>query len=760
MIEPNDEGEAVAPEPRRKRPRWLRRLTVASERGRLMPVVELLTIALMIGVAVSSYFIVTSRGDADGLLSPPAVAGLLVANLVPAMALMVLAARRFAIRRAAKTQIGSRGRLHVRLVAIFSLIASVPTLLVVIFASLLLQSGISFWFSDQAQSTISNARNTTETYRREQLADIHAEIETMGGDVVDRINQFGVNDPLLGEFLFSQTLNRKLVETALLSVNSEGVIQMQAGVNLYDRPLESRFPVAELLAMSAGQVKTQFDGSDRIEGVVRLDPELRLYVYGSRDAAVLMEMVRGAESAASDYQAVQEQSRAYQLQFNAALFIVSLLIVAVAIWIALQLADRMVRPVGQLVAAARRVTEGDMSARVPGARARDELGTLGQAFNRMTMRVEEQTGALVSANTQLENRRAFIEAVVSGVTAGIVSVDRERRVQLINPSAEALLRTNERAVVGQPLAELAPELDRHLDADEGEDVVQIARDDEIHTLAVKRVKADGGHILTFDDITDQLLDQRRAAWSDVARRIAHEIKNPLTPIQLAAERLQRRYGKEIESDPATFEKLTGTIVRQVGDLRRMVDEFSSFAQMPKPVFREEAIGEIARQALFLHEVAHPDIKFVLDVPEPAPVMLCDRRLIGQALTNIVKNAVEAIEQRREDGEGKRTGKSRDRVALGMAVERDELTIVVSDTGIGLPADRKRLTEPYMTTRAKGTGLGLAIVKKIIEDHCGHVVFEDADGGGTRVRLIFDLAALARVNSGEPSSVDENTKEKS
>ena len=429
---------------------------------------------------------------------------------------------------------------------------------------------------------------------------------------------------------------------------------------------------------------------------------------------------------------------------------------SVAIWIALQLADRMVRPVGLLVAAARRVTEGDMTARVPGARARDELGTLGQAFNRMTTRVEEQTGALVAANTQVENRRAFIEAVVSGVTAGIVSVDLERRVQLINPSAEDLLRTNERAVIGQPLAELAPELEQHLDVEEGEDVVQINRDGEVHTLAVKRVKTDAGYILTFDDITEQLVDQRRAAWSDVARRIAHEIKNPLTPIQLAAERLQRRYGKEIESDPATFEKLTGTIVRQVGDLRRMVDEFSSFAQMPKPVFREEAIGEIARQALFLHEVAHPDIKFTLDLPEPAPTMLCDRRLIGQALTNIVKNAVEAIEQRREDAEGT----SQDRVAMGIAVERDELAIVVSDTGIGLPTERKRLTEPYMTTRAKGTGLGLAIVKKIVEDHCGHVMFEDADGGGTRVRLTFDLAALARLNSGEPiRGADENRVDK-
>ena len=755
MIQTNSEGAAAAPEPRRKRPRWLRRLSVASERGRLMPVIEIATILLMIGVATASYFIVTTRSE-DGLLSPPAVAALLVANLVPAMALLVLLARRFAIRRAAKTQIGSRGRLNVRLVAIFSLIASVPTLLVVIFASLLLQSGINFWFSEQAGGIFASGQAVAQQYRQEQLADVEAEVATMGGDTADFINQYGTENSLFYDFLLEQTTRRRLLEGVLLTINSEGAIQVQVGINLYDRPLDSRFSAQELLAMRAGEVKVKYDSQDRIEGVVRLDPEARIYVYGARDATALTGIAQAAEKAAGDYQSVLDQSRRYQLQFNAALFVVSLLVVAVAIWIALQLADRMVRPVGQLVAAARRVTEGDMTARVPGARARDELGTLGQAFNRMTTRVEEQTGALVAANTQVENRRAFIEAVVSGITAGIVSVDRERRVQLINPSAEDLLRTNQRAVIGQPLAELAPELEHHLDAEEGEDVVQINRDGEVHTLAVNRVKTDTGYILTFDDITEQLLDQRRAAWSDVARRIAHEIKNPLTPIQLAAERLQRRYGKEIESDPATFEKLTGTIVRQVGDLRRMVDEFSSFAQMPKPVFREEAIGEIARQALFLHEVAHPDIKFTLDLPEPAPTMLCDRRLIGQALTNIVKNAVEAIEQRREDAEGAQ----QDRVAMGIAVERDELAIVISDTGIGLPKERKRLTEPYMTTRAKGTGLGLAIVKKIVEDHCGHVMFEDADGGGTRVRLSFDLAALARLNSGEPSGVNDLTKEKS
>jgi two-component system nitrogen regulation sensor histidine kinase NtrY len=313
-------------------------------------------------------------------------------------------------------------------------------------------------------------------------------------------------------------------------------------------------------------------------------------------------------------------------------------------------------------------------------------------------------------------------------------------IRLINSSAETLLRTTQNLAVGQPLRQLAPELDAQLDSEEREGIIQFASGGDPRTLAVKRVKVEGGHVITFDDITDQLQDQRRAAWSDVARRIAHEIKNPLTPIQLAAERLQRRYAKEITSDVGTFERLTGTIVRQVGDLRRMVDEFSSFARMPKPVFQPESIEEIARQVLFLHEVAHPDIRFTLDAPEPPPVMVCDRRQLGQALTNVVKNGIEAIGGRREEGRGG----GEDAIAMRIAQSEQRLVIEISDTGIGLPVERGRLTEPYVTTRVKGTGLGLAIVKKIVEEHFGTIEFDDAAGGGTIVRLVFDAEALARL----------------
>jgi two-component system nitrogen regulation sensor histidine kinase NtrY len=361
----------------------------------------------------------------------------------------------------------------------------------------------------------------------------------------------------------------------------------------------------------------------------------------------------------------------------------------------------------------------------------------------MTQRLEAQTSALVSANNQLANRRAFIEAVLSGVSAGVVSVDAAGVIQLLNSSAAALLVQPGDQPVGMPLTEVSPELSELMTAGVGHDIIQIRAGGDVRTLAVNVVADGGNRVLTFDDITQQLLDQRRAAWSDVARRIAHEIKNPLTPIQLAAERLQRRYAKEIQSDPGTFKRLTETIVRQVGDLRRIVDEFSSFARMPKPVFRVENMVDIARHALFLHEVAHPEIAFQFHADEEQD-LVCDRRQLGQALTNIVKNAVEAIEQRHIKAEAG----VRETVVghVIMAIERDEtaVLITVTDDGIGLPVERDRIIEPYMTTRAKGTGLGLAIVKKIVEEHFGTMHFSDAPGGGTVVSLRFDMERLTRL----------------
>lgn len=729
----------VASGGRRSHSRTRRRLALLVRRQRLMPLVEFGTIFAAIAIFAASYLIITDNGSPTRLLSPPLVALLLVANLVPAMGLLVLLARRIAKGRAARSAMGGGGRLHVRLVALFSGIASVPTLLVVIFASLLFQYGVEFWFSDRARTVLENADSVAQAFVDENKQRIVADVVAMGGDVNGYATAFGMDQPRFAEGLAWQVAARNLSEAAVIMIGADGQRRLIAGANLDKRPLELRLPASSLGELREGQARVVTEAGDRVETVIRLDPQRDVYLYASRDVPpTVLSSVSRARNALGDYNSMLERSRTLQVRFNAALLVVSLLIVAAAIWIALTVADRLVRPVSDLVLAARRVEAGDLSARVEAPRLRDEVGTLASAFNRMTYKIQEQTGAL-------ESRRAFTEAVLSAVSAGVVSVNREGRIRLINRSAETLLHTIGERPVGTPLEAVSSELAQLLDGSERDAVVQIASAGEPRTLAVRIVRTTDGHVLTFDDITQQLADQRRAAWADVARRIAHEIKNPLTPIQLAAERLQRRYGREIQSDPTTFERLTATIVRQVGDLRRMVDEFSSFARMPKPVFRSESIVDIARQALFLHEVAHTGIAFSLHAEEPIPAMVCDRRQIGQALTNVVKNAVEAVGQTPEHaGQANPVGM----VEMKIAAKDGKLVLSVADNGIGLPADRERITEPYVTTRSRGTGLGLAIVKNIVEQHSGTIGFIDRPGGGSIVQMTFDLNALGQLNVAE------------
>ncbi len=706
------------------------------------PVVELSVLAGAIAIAVVSYFIVTAVDSPQKLISPPLVASLLVANLLPGIALLVLLGRRVAMRRAASSPIGGRGRLHVRLVALFSVIAAVPTLLVVIFASLLFQYGVQFWFSDRARSMFEDASTIGQKNYRDELDRVDREVVAMSGDLATSLRTNAIDSKNFTRDLFLQTYQRELSEAIIVHLRADGQPVSLALVDPYDRDLNKVVTPAMVAKLKTGTPSVLVESFEAPGALTRLEYGTDNYLYVTRvfDAETSSLLKRG-KALVEDYRSLLMTSRSLQLRFNAALLLISLLIVGIAVAIALAVADRLVKPVGELVAAARRVEGGDLTARVAAPRTDDEVGTLANAFNAMTSRLQQQTGALVTANDQLDSRRALIEAVMSGVTAGVISIGPDGVVRLINSSAIALLGVGADASVGQPLASIAPELDALRHGEAREAVIQLTALGEARTLAVKITADEAGQVLTFDDITQQLLDQRRAAWSDVARRIAHEIKNPLTPIQLAAERLQRRYGKQITADDGTFARLTQTIIRQVGDLRRMVDEFSSFARMPKPVFREESLVDVARQALFLHEVAHTDIKFTLVHDEPPPLLVCDRRQIGQALTNIVKNAVEAIAAVGVDAAREVV------VTLSEANDGRQVIVSVADTGVGLPFERDRIIEPYMTTRAGGTGLGLAIVKKIIEEHFGTIAFSDRDGGGTIVSMAFDAAMLAPLDCG-------------
>ncbi len=700
-----------------------------------MPWLELAAGVGLIAMLTLSYTLFGRQAAGSAPLTPPLVATLLVFSLAPAILLLVLLGRRIAKRRAARSPVGGGGRLHVRLVAIFSTIASVPMLLVVVFASLLFQYGVEFWFSDRARGMLENASSLAQGYYEEKQQAVASETVTMAGDLRDYLQQANTQTPAFAEGYAWQVLSRNLSESAIVEVAPNGTPRTIAMVNPDARPVERRVSAEILAKLQRGSQVAVTNAPDRIEAVTRLYPGRNIYLYASRvaDRQALTQSDR-AKAVLADYDSLVDRSRRLQLQFNAALFFISLLIVGIAVWIALQVADRLVRPVGELVDAARRVTAGDLSARVPKMRSRDEVGTLSNAFNRMTARLETQT-------TTLETRRALIEAVLSGVSAGVVAVGADRSIRIVNDSAVDLLGLPDDRGVGRPLDTFAPELDQAIIGGEGEAIVELMRGGETRTLAVRVVADKGGHVLTFDDITQQLTDQRRAAWADVARRIAHEIKNPLTPISLAAERLKRRYSERIGEDDGTFIRLTDTIVRQVGDLRRMVDEFSSFARMPKPVFQREPMFDICREALFLHEVAHPGVTFELDAPDEPIFMVCDRRQLGQALTNIIKNAVEAIEQK---GESPAPGS----VRMTLAEAYGRVTVTVADTGIGLPDDRERLFEPYVTHRTRGTGLGLAIVKKIVEEHFGAIALSSASGAGTLVTVHFDAAALAACDGAE------------
>jgi len=735
---------------------WLERERAS---GRLYDRAAVLIAIFLVAMLGLSFWLLRRTGQPGTLLSPPVIALLLIANLIPAIALMVLFSRRIALQRAERGGLGS-GRLHTRLVALFSVIAAVPTVLVAIFASLLFQSGLEFWFSDRARGMLENTVEVAQGAYRYGIAQVGDESTAMSGDVAVYLQQLQIDDPRFQQGLALQVYRRSLNEAAILHVPPGKPIQTLAVVNGYDGMVDDLRIKAALDKLKPAPEGASVDAQtpNRISVLTRLRFGDNTYLYAARwiDPQLAVQMKR-ANDVLGDYRSLLKRSRTNQLRFNAALLFGALIIVGLAIITALRIADRMVRPVGQLVSAAGRIEQGDFSARVPVTETEDEVQTLATAFNRMTGRLEEQTGALKAANTQLETRRAFIEAVLSSVTAGVIALDSRNKILLMNRSAETLLHRGEEDIEGKALGEVSPDLDEFLRGDRAEANVTVVAGGGQRSLAVKRVRYQDGSVLTFDDITDQLTDQRRAAWSDIARRIAHEIKNPLTPIQLAAERLQRRFGEDIPSDKETFERLTGTIVRQVGDLRRMVDEFSNFARMPKPVFREENIHDIARQALFLHEVAHPGITFLLEPLQGDFEMVCDRRQLGQALTNVVKNGVEAIESRKSRGEHSLAG---DRVELKLHREdHHHLIIDVMDTGIGLPEDRERLTEPYMTTRVRGTGLGLAIVKKIVEEHMGEIAFLDRSGGGTHVRIAFDtekLAALATEEAAAPA--DDNPEE--
>ncbi|MET0588437.1 MAG: ATP-binding protein [Novosphingobium sp.] len=717
----------------RRWPRWWRRVQISARRANFFVVVEVLSVIAFLVMTAITWYELGVRTDADELLSSEVTAGLLVGTLVPAMAILVLLGRRMALRRAAEST-GGTGRLHVQLVFLFSLISAIPTLLVVVFASWLFQSGVEFWFSDNSRGMLENANKLARGYYEQTQRDVGYESVAMAGDLRAFLSEESIASPSFAEFYSYQVVNRKLNESAIIQKGADGQLRTAAIVDPKGDPNRQRITPQLLHRVDAGEGWVVNADANRIEAVTSIDRSAGIYLYTARSSDLLaFSQGQRAENIVRAYEMLTRRARVLQLRFNVALFVASLALVGLSVWFALRFADRQVKPLYELVDAARRVGSGNFALRVEGRKGADEIGLLNRAFNRMTDQLEKQTQALVGANQQLSERRAFIEAVLESVTAGVISLNAAGELQLMNSSAQKVLfGAREAPAEGTPLTNIFPQFAGLVDSEQTSGLIQFSRGGDLLTLAVKISRGSSGHVITFEDITRQLLDQRQAAWSDVARRIAHEIKNPLTPIQLATERLSRRYRKQIETDPELFEELTSTIIRQVGDLRRMVDEFSSFARLPKPIFRSEDAVDLARQAMFLQEVARPDIVFRFTAAEGIPPVLCDRHQFGQAMTNVLKNAVEAIEARAKT----ESGDYRGRITVSMNEDGESFVVVISDNGVGLPQDRERIVEPYVTTREKGTGLGLAIVNKIVEEHGGEMTFAGAEGGGTTVTMRF------------------------
>ncbi len=731
--------------------RWSRRVELARK-------LEIGLFGLALISLVATFVALSVKSTPMGVTSGT-VGALLVADGVLGLAMGALVARRLVKLWVARKEGMAGSKLLGRMVGFFSFIAVVPSIIMVIFSTVYLQFGIESWFSDKVRTTLDSSLQVAEAYIKEHRRVIEADIRAMANDL-NRQAIFVQQDTRLLQILVEdQTAKRALSEAIVF--DESGTLLARATLNLALAPIG----VPDMVMARAQQGKLVIISStddDRVRAIVKLEDFFDAYLYVSRfvDARVLGHL-DAVEGAIAEYQDLASQRGDLQVQFSFFYFVAALLLLMFAVWMGLSFATRMVAPISRLVEASERVGQGDLSARVPSQTSSDEIGILSRAFNRMTRQLQNQQEALIETNNQLDERRRFSEAVLSGVSAGVIGLDLEFRVTLPNPTACEFLGGDLAAVEGKDIRELIPEFEPFFAGLQQEPEqsglqaqIDVVRSGAARTLLV-RISTETseqrvtGYVVTFDDITDQLVDQRTAAWADVARRIAHEIKNPLTPIQLAAERLQRKYGDEIASDPRVFQQCTETIIRQVGDLRRMVDEFSSFARMPAPLFRIEDISDVARQALFMQQVGSPAIKFDFEAPAQAPLLVCDGRLIAQALTNLIKNAVESISARQsgEASGGPASEIQSDEagyIKISVLPSVEILEITVEDNGAGLPAGlSQRLTEPYVTTRAKGTGLGLAIVRKIMEDHGGTLVLENRGEGGVRAVLSFDHKELLK-----------------
>ncbi|WP_342729969.1 PAS domain-containing sensor histidine kinase [Bradyrhizobium sp. B117] len=644
-------------------------------------------------------------------------------------------------------------RLHVQIVSLFSIVAVLPAVLVAVVANVTIERGLDRLFSGPTKEVIQNSLTIARAYMQDHAQLIRGDIIGMANDIAHARPLYDQDRRSFRELLTASAGSRNLPGAMIIDKNTNILESADTGMRLAYSP-----PAPDFLSNvneSEPEIAVLPDASF-VAAVIRLRAfnDTFLYVARPLDPNVVAQL-KQTEVSVAEYAQIESRRLGIQVAFALMFAVIALTILMASVLIGLNFANSLVSPIRRLMNAAHRVSTGDLHVQVPVHQSEGDLAQLGETFNKMTQELRSQRDELVNASDLIDSRRRFIEAVLSSASAGIIGVDTSGSVGILNRSAEKLIGHSEAETLGHPLSDVLPELDEMMKtAREGtqrlvQGQITITRDGTERNLSV-RVSAEknqphDSYIITLDDITELVSAQRTSAWGDVARRIAHEIKNPLTPIQLSAERIRRKFGKTIteDKDKQIFDQCTDTIVRQVDDIRRMVDEFSRFARMPKPVMEGEDVADTVRQAVFLMKVAHPELDIEAEFKEDPLRAQFDRRLISQAVTNIVKNATEAIEQVPPEELGKDGGKGR--IDVVVSREGADVLIDVIDNGIGLPkVARSRLLEPYVTTRAKGTGLGLAIVGRVLEDHGGRIELKDASDfregqRGAWMRLRFAIS---------------------
>ncbi|SMC68295.1 PAS domain-containing sensor histidine kinase [Rhizobium sp. RU36D] len=688
-----------------------------------------------------------------------------VINSLFVVGLLVLIGREVSRLIKARTRGRAAARLHVRIVVLFSIVAISPAILVAIFASITLNVGLDRWFSLRTQSIVSSSMNVAQAYMLENASYLQGQTISMANDLDRNRALYYLDRTGFVHLLTRQAKGRGMLGAFI--VRDDGSVMTQADIST-DKPLPA-IPTDALESAAAGTPTLIPPGVTNLVGaIIKLDSISGGFLYTIRAVdPKVMSAMRLMEENTAAYKAMEAGRGPLQLAFAVLYLGFTLIVLLAAIWTAIAVADRLVRPIRLLISAADSVASGNMDVVVPVRAADGDVASLSRTFNKMISEIRTQRDQILEAKDEVDDRRRFIEAVLSGVTAAVIGVEEDRAITIVNPSAELFLNLPAEKLMGEKLSKIAPEIDQVLTEassrhrNDYRKQINLVRGGKERALNVQVTREEttnssDSYVITLDDITDLVIAQRSTAWADVARRIAHEIKNPLTPIQLSAERLKRRYGKQIdEGDRAVFDQCTDTIVRQVGDIGRMVDEFSAFARMPKPSKQSSDLRDILRDAVFLREMAGAEIEFLREFGNEPLVGQFDARMLGQAFANLIKNAVEAIEAVPAD---ERPPKGKVLVRAGFDAASDRYVVDVIDNGKGLPVEnRHRILEPYMTMREKGTGLGLAIVKKIIEEHGGQLELHDAPAEFDRGKGAMIRIALPRADIGSGAAT-ENDKE--